>query len=243
MRSPRPGERSGCRNPPEGRYEWQQPSSTPPRRRGDAPPPSDRLLAGLTPEQTQAVCHGPGVLLIVAGPGAGKTKTLIHRIAFLLAQGLAEPREVLAVTFSVRAASELRLRLSELLGEQLAAQVRAATFHSICARLLREHAQLFGRGANWTVYDQVEVRRVVDWLLSERQRTAIQQGLADFGQPAASEVLHEISLAKNRLLDPDSYEQSAGHPAAPLIAASGARPKPSCGAQTPWTSTTCSSAR
>ena len=183
------------------------------------PPPSDRLLAGLTPEQTQAVCHGPGVLLIVAGPGAGKTKTLIHRIAFLLAQGLAEPREILAVTFSVRAASELRLRLSELLGEQLAAQVRAATFHSICARLLREHAQLFGRGANWTVYDQVEVRRVVDWLLSERQRTAIQQGLADFGQPAASEVLREISLAKNRLLDPDSYEQSAGHPAAPLIAA------------------------
>ena len=63
------------------------------------------------------------MLLIVAGPGAGKTKTLIHRIAFLLAQGLAEPREVLAVTFSVRAASELRLRLSELLGEQLAAQV------------------------------------------------------------------------------------------------------------------------
>ena len=183
------------------------------------PPPSDRLLDGLTPEQSQAVCHGPGVLLIVAGPGAGKTKTLIHRIAFLLAQGLAEPREILAVTFSVRAASEMRLRLSELLGEQLAAHVRAATFHSICARLLREHAQLFGRGANWTVYDQVEVRRVVDWLLSERQRTAIQQGLADFGQPAASEVLHEISLAKNRLLDPDSYEQSAGHPAAPLIAA------------------------
>ena len=183
------------------------------------PPPSDRLVAGLTPEQTQAVCHGPGVLLIVAGPGAGKTKTLIHRIAFLLAQGLAEPREVLAVTFSVRAASELRLRLSELLGEQLATQVTAATFHSICARLLREHAQLFGRRANWTVYDQVEVRRVVDWLLSERQRTAIQQGLADFGQPAASEVLHEISLAKNRLLDPDSYERSAGHPAAPLIAA------------------------
>ena len=183
------------------------------------PPPSDRLLAGLTPEQTQAVCHGPGVLLIVAGPGAGKTKTLIHRIAFLLAQGLAEPREVLAVTFSVRAASELRLRLSELLGEQLATQVTAATFHSICARLLREHAQLFGRRANWTVYDQVEVRRVVDWLLSERQRTAIQQGRADFGQPAASEVAQEISLAKNRLLDPDSYERSAGHPAAPLIAA------------------------
>ena len=179
----------------------------------------DGLLAGLTPEQTQAVCHGPGVLLIVAGPGAGKTKTLIHRIAWLLAQGLAEPHEILAVTFSVRAASELRLRLAELLGEQTAAQVSAATFHSICARLLRDHAQLFGRSANWTVYDQVEVRKVVDWLLSDRQRTAIQHALADFGQPASSEVLHEISLAKNRLLTPESYEQDARHPAGPLIAA------------------------
>ena len=185
-----------------------------------APPPLlDRLLAGLTPEQTRAVCHGPGVLLIVAGPGAGKTKTLIHRIAWLLAQRLAKPAEILAVTFSVRAASELRLRLAELLGEQTAAQVSAATFHSICARLLRDHAQLFGRAANWTVYDQIEVRKVVDWLLSDRQRTAIQQGLADSGQPASSEVLREISLAKNRLLTPDSYEQAARHPVGPLIAA------------------------
>ena len=133
--------------------------------------------------------------------------------------GLAEPREIIAVTFSVRAASELRLRLAELLGGQTAAQVSAATFHSICARLLRDHAQLFGRGSNWTVYDQVEVRKVVDWLLSDRARTAIQQALADFGQPASSEVLHEISLAKNRLLTPESYEQAARHPAGPLIAA------------------------
>ena len=183
-----------------------------------APPAADRLLAGLTGEQAQAVTHGPGVLLIVAGPGAGKTKTLIHRIAWLLATGEAQPREILAVTFSVRAAGELRLRLGELLGEQLAAQVTAATFHSVCARLLREHPQLFGRDANWTVYDEVEVRKVVEWLLSDRQRTAIQQALEDFGRPAASEVLGEISLAKNRLLTPESYEQDVRHPAGPLIA-------------------------
>ena len=158
-------------------------------------------------------------MLIVAGPGAGKTKTLIHRIAWLLAQDLAQPQQVLAVTFSVRAASELRLRLAELLGEHVAAQVSAATFHTICARLLREHPQLVGREVDWTVYDQIEVRKVVDWVLSDRQRTAIQQGLADFGQPASSEVLHEISLAKSRLLTPDSYEQAARHPAGPLIAA------------------------
>ena len=189
-----------------------------------AHPPSGRpreeaLLDGLTPEQAQAVQHGPGPLLLIAGPGAGKTKTLIHRIARLLQTGAAEPWEILAVTFSVRAAGELRLRLADLLGEQVAHAVTAATFHSICARMLREHASVFGRTESYTVYDQADVRRVIEWLLSDQQRGRIQQALADYGQPAASEVLAEISLAKSRLLCPDSYEQAARHAAAPLIAA------------------------
>ena len=182
-------------------------------------PREDALLDGLTPEQAQAVQHGPGPLLLIAGPGAGKTKTLIHRIARLLATGAAQPWEILAVTFSVRAAGELRLRLADLLGEQIARGVTAATFHSICARMLREHAGVFGRTASYTVYDQADVRRVIEWLLSDQQRGQIQQALADYGQPAAAEVLAEISLAKNRLLSPNSYEQHARHAAAPLIAA------------------------
>ena len=190
---------------------------------GAHPPPGrpreEALLDGLTPEQTQAVQHGPGPLLLIAGPGAGKTKTLIHRIARLLATGAAQPWEILAVTFSVRAAGELRLRLADLLGEQVARGVTAATFHSICARMLREHAGVFGRTESYTVYDQADVRRVIEWLLSDQQRGRIQQALADHGQPAASEVLAEISLAKNRLLSPNSYEQHARHTAAPLIAA------------------------
>ena len=177
------------------------------------------LLDKLTPEQRRAVCHGPGPLLLIAGPGAGKTKTLIHRIARLLETGAAQPWEILAVTFSVRAAGELRLRLADLLGEQIACGVTAATFHSICARMLREHARVFGRTENYTVYDQTDVRRVIEWLLSDQQRGQIQQALADYGQPAAAEVLAEISLAKNRLLSPDSYQQQARHAAAPLIAA------------------------
>ena len=184
-----------------------------------AEPREDGLLDGLTAEQAQAVRHGPGPLLLIAGPGAGKTKTLIHRIARLLRDGVAQPWEILAVTFSVRAAGELRLRLADLLGEQVARGVTAATFHSICARMLREHAGVFGRTENYTVYDQTDVRRVIEWLLSDQQRGQIQQALADHGQPAAAEVLAEISLAKNRLLSPDSYEQAARHAAAPLIAA------------------------
>ena len=169
-----------------------------------APPPTARRPAGRAdPEQTQAVCHGPG-------------RAADRRRARRRQDQDADPPDRVAARAGARRAAarswrspsasapppSCGCRLAELLGEQTAAQVSAATFHSICARLLRDHAQLFGRSANWTVYDQVEVRKVVDWLLSDRQRTAIQQALADFGQPASSEVLHEISLAKNRLLDP-----------------------------------------
>ena len=178
-----------------------------------------RCSTGSRPSRRKPSNTAPGPLLLIAGPGAGKTKTLIHRIARLLHTGAAQPWEILAVTFSVRAAGELRLRLADLLGEQVARGVTAATFHSICARMLREHASVFGRTENYTVYDQADVRRVIEWLLSDQQRGQIQQALADYGQPAAAEVLAEISLAKNRLLSPDSYEQTARHTAAPLIAA------------------------
>src|SRR5437588_1896023 len=115
-----------------------------PERREQAPPGTG-LLAGLTPEQAQAVTYGTGPLLLIAGPGAGKTRTLTHRVAHLLESEQARPDQILAVTFSVRAAGELRLRLADLLGHERARAVMAATFHSVCARLLREHAALFGR--------------------------------------------------------------------------------------------------
>jgi DNA helicase-2/ATP-dependent DNA helicase PcrA len=184
-----------------------------------APPGPERLLAGLTPEQAQAVTFGTGPLLLLAGPGAGKTRTLTHRAVHLLASRRAQPWEILAVTFSVRAAGELRLRLADLLGEQIAREVTTATFHSVCARLLREHATAFGRTARYTIYDQADMRRVVDWLLSDAQRGQIRQALADGGQPASAEVLAEISRAKNLLLTPDSYERSVSYPAAALVAA------------------------
>jgi DNA helicase II / ATP-dependent DNA helicase PcrA len=155
---------------------------------------------------------------LLAGPGAGKTRTLTHRAAYLLASGRAQPWEILAVTFSIRAASELRLRLADLLGETVARGVTAATFHSVCARLLREHAAVFGRTERYTIYDQADMRRVVDWLVSDAERGEIQRALADYGQPASAEVLGEISRAKNQLMTPEVYERSGEHPAGPLVA-------------------------
>ena len=177
--------------------------------RDHAPPGTERLLAGLTPEQAQAVTFGSGPLLLLAGPGAGKTRTLTHRAAYLLTSGRAQPWEILAVTFSVRAAGELRMRLADLLGETVARAVMAATFHSVCARLLHEHAGVFGRTERYTIYDQGDMRRVIDWLLSDAERGDVQRALADHGRPASAEVLAEISRAKNALLSPAAYERSA----------------------------------
>ena len=123
-----------------------------------------------TAEQARAVTHGSGPLLIIAGPGAGKTRTLICRIAWLLTCGLARPWAILAVTFSVRAAGVLRLRLADHLGKQVAAAVTSATFHSICARMLREDVPLFGRTEDYTIYDQADMRHVIEWLLSRPPR-------------------------------------------------------------------------
>src|SRR4051812_38913743 len=195
-------------HPPAGHRDPRPPDGAP-----DAP------LAGLTPEQRNAVRHGPGPLLIVAGPGTGKTRTLTHRIAHLLTTGAAAPSEILAVTFSVRAAGELRLRLADLLGEQTARGALAATFHSVCARLLREHATLFGRTEAYTIYDQADLRRVIETLLADRTRSAIQQAIAACGQPAAAELETRIALAKSRLLDPSGYVERSRYPAAALVAA------------------------
>src|SRR3954449_10452564 len=195
----------------------QAPAAADPRRAPDDE--CTALLAGLTPEQTEAVRHGEGPLLIVAGPGSGKTRTLTHRVAHLLATGTASAREILALTFSVRAAGELRLRLADLLGEELARGVLTATFHSVCARLLREHATLFGRTDAYTIYDQADIRRVIDALLVDHRRRAIQQTIAACGQPSAAELETELALAKSRLLDPAGYLSASRYPAAPVTAA------------------------
>ena len=140
-------------------------------------------------------------------------------MAYLLASDRALPREILAVTFSVRAAGELRLRLAELLGERTARGVLAATFHSVCARLLREHAELYGRTDAYTIYDQGDLRRVIEALLVDHRQREIQEAIARCGQPPAAELESVLALAKSRLLTPESYAARSRYPAAPLVAA------------------------
>ena len=177
-----------------------------------------QFTAGLTVDQRQAVEHGYGPLLIFAGPGAGKTRTITHRIAYMLACGWAAPSQILAVTFTVAAAGEMRERLASMLGIDGIRGLTVATFHSVCAKLLRTHAGVFGRGDDYTIYDQADMAKVYGHVLSDKDRAAVQHHVAAVGDAPAKEILKEVSLAKNRLWFPDHYEQHSSHPLAPLIA-------------------------
>ena len=177
------------------------------------PPTAGTLLAGLTPEQAQAVTHGTGPLLLIAGPGAGKTRTLTHRIAHLLESGQARPDQILAVTFSVRAAGELRLRLADLLGQERARAVTAATFHSVCARLLREHAHVFGRTEQ--LHDLRPGRHAPGGRLDPRPTRSAQPSRRRSPVRTAGvqpRCRRAISLAKNQLLDPGDLRELGPEP-------------------------------
>ncbi len=187
--------------------------------REHALPGHDHWLAGLTLEQARAVTHGSGPLLVIAGPGAGKTRTLTHRITHLLTASLAQASEILAVTFSVRAAGELRLRLADLLGEDTARGVTAATFHSVCARLLRQHAHLFGRTDSYTIYDQTDVRHVIETVLPDCASEVSRVVGGPVELPPAGELQAAVALAKSRLHTPEQYAAADQHRTGRLLAA------------------------
>jgi DNA helicase-2/ATP-dependent DNA helicase PcrA len=173
----------------------------------------------LTEEQAAAVTHGEGPQVIYAGPGAGKTRTLIARAEYLLATGLASPNQIVVVTFTNSAASECIVRIQDRLGPGAVSGMSISTFHALCSRILRHHAPAFGRSDNFTIYDQREVRTVVDYVIGDKDRASVREQVERFGACSPTEVYNEISLAKNRLWTPDFYEEHAEHPVTPLIAA------------------------
>src|SRR5215218_9902919 len=126
----------------------------------------DSLLEGLNEPQREAVLHGEGPLLILAGAGSGKTRVLTHRIAYLLATEQARPGEILAITFTNKAASEMRERVESLVGRSARA-MWVTTFHSACARMLRVDAERLGYSRGFTIYDESDSLRMLKRCLTE----------------------------------------------------------------------------
>jgi DNA helicase-2/ATP-dependent DNA helicase PcrA len=162
---------------------------------------TEQLLSGLNPQQREAVEHGDGPLLILAGAGSGKTRVLTHRIAYKVATGQAAPSDILAITFTNKAASEMRERAELLVGRRVRA-MWVMTFHAACARMLRAHADKLGYTRQFTIYDQADSRRLVKRVLEE-------QGI-DTKRWTPNAIQSQISDAKNKLLDPDEYAQRQG---------------------------------
>jgi DNA helicase-2/ATP-dependent DNA helicase PcrA len=178
----------------------------------------ERLLSGLTPQQAAAVTHGPGPQVIYAGPGAGKTRTLIARVEYLLATGMAAPREIVAVTFTNNAARECAVRLEASIGLDAVRAMQICTFHALCSRILRQHAPLAGRRSNFTIYDQRAVLGVIEYVLADELRGDVREQLEAHPSCSAEEIREEISLAKNRLWTPSFFARHSTNPHAPLIA-------------------------
>jgi Superfamily I DNA and RNA helicases len=167
------------------------------------------LLSSLNPEQQAAVVNTDGPLLILAGAGSGKTRVIAHRIAYLVSQGLSEPDRILAVTFTNKAAEEMRLRVEALLGVDCR-QMWVSTFHALCARLLRREAPHIGLSRDFVIYDSTD------------QLTVVKQALKSLGiddgvtQPRAA--LSRISHAKNRMEGPAVFSNATWNPREQQIA-------------------------
>jgi DNA helicase-2/ATP-dependent DNA helicase PcrA len=121
----------------------------------------DPLIDALNPEQRDAVLHTEGPLLVVAGAGSGKTRVLTHRVAHLIASELARPSQILAITFTNRAAREMRERVERLVGGSSASRMWVMTFHAACGRMLRRDAARAGYTPSFTIYDQADQLRLV----------------------------------------------------------------------------------
>ena len=166
----------------------------------DRRPKSVALLEGLTLPQREAVVHRGGPLLVVAGAGSGKTRVLTRRIAHLLATGDAPPWGVLAITFTNKAADEMRRRVAELVGPR-GERMWVSTFHSACLRILRSHADRLGYRPAFTVYDDTDTRRLIEMIVAEL-------GLDTKRLPPRA-VAAVIGQAKAELIDFETFRETA----------------------------------
>ena len=161
----------------------------------------ERILAPLNEAQRRAVTTTAGPLLVLAGAGSGKTRVITHRIAWLIQHEGVAPWKILAVTFTNKAAAEMRDRLHEMIGES-ARDVAMGTFHSLCARMLRRDGEAIGLPKGFTIYDADDQARVIKGFLKEDDLPAT-------GETKPSLILGAISRAKNDGLTAEQMEDRA----------------------------------
>jgi len=160
----------------------------------------ERLVVDLNPAQRAAVEHRGGPLLIIAGAGSGKTRVLTRRVAHLLATGDAQPGEILAITFTNKAAGEMKERVAELVGQRARA-MWVSTFHSACVRILRSEAGRLGLSSSFTIYDQADAVRLMTMVIRELD--------LDPRRYPPKSFLAQVSNLKNELIDEDTWSTRA----------------------------------
>jgi DNA helicase-2/ATP-dependent DNA helicase PcrA len=159
---------------------------------------TEHLLDHLNEPQREAVIHDDGPLLVLAGAGSGKTRVLTHRIAYLVHTGKAQPGEILAITFTNKAAAEMRERVESLVGPRVRA-MWVMTFHSACARMLRAEGERLGYTRGFTIYDSADSMRLIKQCMDELD--------IDPKRFTPRSIQNQISAAKNELLDAEGYRQ------------------------------------
>nr|WP_251041080.1 DNA helicase PcrA [Bacillus sp. ISL-45] len=162
---------------------------------------TDKLLNGLNPEQQKAVKAVDGPLLLMAGAGSGKTRVLTHRIAYLMVEKGVNPYNILAITFTNKAAREMRERIQKMMGGA-ADDIWISTFHSMCVRILRRDIDRLGYNRNFTILDSTDQQSVIKSILKDKNMDPKKY------DPRA--ILGTISSAKNELITPEEYAKSAG---------------------------------
>ncbi|WP_353951008.1 DNA helicase PcrA [Knoellia sp. S7-12] len=176
---------------------------TPPEPAWGGTPAQDpeTLLEGLNQEQREAVLHAGGPLLIIAGAGSGKTRVLAHRIGYLLAARGVQPGQILAITFTNKAAAEMRERVADLVGPRARA-MWVLTFHSACVRILRREADKVGMKSTFSIYDAADSQRLMSMVIRDMDLDPKRYNPRTF--------THQVSNLKNELIDEETYAARVG---------------------------------